>query len=79
MLRRHLAWSLLRAAREMPVLTLHGPRQSGKTTLAKAVFPRYRYATLEDPEVRARALDDPRAFLRDSPAGMILDEVHRAP
>lgn len=63
----------------MPVVTLYGPRQSGKTTLARAAFPKHAYVTLEDPSVRADALGDPRGFLRRISKGAILDEVHRAP
>ena len=62
-----------------PVVTLTGPRQSGKTTLVRAAFPAHPYATLEDPDQRAYALDDPRGFLAQYPAGAILDEVQRAP
>lgn len=66
-------------ARKWPSITLTGPRQSGKTTLCRALFPQHPYATLEAPEVRAFALEDPRAFLAQFPEGAILDEVHRAP
>lgn len=79
MIERHLARTLRRAARTMPVVTLHGPRQSGKTTLARATFPRHAYVTLEDPSVREEAFADPRGFLRRVAKGAILDEVHRAP
>ena len=63
----------------MPVVTLTGPRQSGKTTLVRAAFPKLSYVSLEDPDVRARALDDPRGFLRAHADGMIIDEVQRVP
>ncbi len=65
--------------RGFPVVTLTGPRQSGKTTLARAVLPDRPYFSLEDPDVRALALDDPRAFLDRLPDGGVLDEIHRAP
>ena len=78
MIARHLTPALVRAAEHYPVVTLTGPRQSGKTTLVRSVFPGYRYASLEAPDVRARALADPRSFLgRGDP--MILDEIQRAP
>ncbi len=78
MIARHLTPNLRRAASRHPVVTLTGPRQSGKTTLVRAVFPDHRYASLEAPDVRARALADPRGFLaRDGP--LILDEIQRAP
>jgi predicted AAA+ superfamily ATPase len=61
------------------VVTILGPRQSGKKTLAKKLFPNYSYATLEDPELRRLALNDPRTFLTRFPAPAIFDEVQRAP
>jgi predicted AAA+ superfamily ATPase len=77
--RRHLEHVLVAAARKMPVITLTGPRQSGKTTLVRHAFPRLAYVSLEQPDERARALADPRGFLRPLRDGAILDEVHRAP
>ena len=68
-----------RLALQYPVVTLTGPRQSGKTTLARAVFPGKPYVTLEDPDTRRFAIDDPRGFLADLRGGAILDEVQRAP
>lgn len=62
-----------------PVVTITGPRQSGKTTLARAVFTGKPYLSLEDPDVRRMALDDPRALLGTLPDGAVLDEVQRAP
>jgi hypothetical protein len=62
-----------------PIVTITGPRQSGKTTLARAVFAQKPYFSLEDPDVRQLAIDDPRAFLDQLPKGGILDEVQRAP
>lgn len=62
-----------------PSVTITGPRQSGKTTLARAVFAQKPYFSLEDPDVRQFAQDDPRAFLDQMPDGGILDEVQRAP
>lgn len=78
MIARHLAKALRAAARGYPVVTLTGPRQSGKTTLVRSVFPRHGYVSLEDPEQRAFALDDPRGFLAQFQGPMILDEVQRA-
>ena len=66
-------------ARQYPVVTLTGPRQSGKTTLAKSVFPNKPYVTLEDPDTRRFAIDDPRGFLAGLHGGAILDEIQRAP
>ena len=62
-----------------PVLTITGPRQSGKTTLAKRLFPEKRYVNLEDPDTRMLALNDPRSFLSNFPDGAIIDEIQRVP
>ncbi len=62
-----------------PIVTITGPRQSGKTTLAKKIFSAKPYFSLEDPDVRRMALDDPRAFLARLPNGGVIDEVQRAP
>lgn len=76
---RDLTPRLRKAARQSPALTLTGPRQSGKSTLCRAIFPRLPYANLEAPDVRGFALDDPRAFLARYPGGAVIDEVQRAP
>jgi len=76
---RHLAPTLLHAAQQYPVVSLTGPRQSGKTTLVRAVFPRHAYVSLESPDHRAFALEDPRGFLGQFAGEVILDEVQRAP
>ena len=78
MLRRHLTDALRAAAEVNPVVTLTGPRQSGKTTLVRALFPEHRYLSLEAPDVRERAVEDPRGFLGQGER-LILDEVQRAP
>lgn len=62
-----------------PIATITGPRQSGKTTLSKAIFSRKPYISLEDPDVRETARDDPRGFLSRFQDGAIHDEVQRAP
>lgn len=62
-----------------PVATVTGPRQSGKTTLARAIMAGKPYRSLEDPDQRAFALDDPRGFLAQLPDGGVLDEIQRAP
>ena len=78
MLRRHLTKALKAAAATYPVVTLTGPRQSGKTTLVRALFGEYRYLSLEAPDVRARAVQDPRSFLTQEDR-LILDEIQRVP
>ncbi|MDB6078300.1 MAG: hypothetical protein JWO82_2047 [Akkermansiaceae bacterium] len=62
-----------------PILTITGPRQAGKTTLSRLLRPELPYFSLEDPDVRMFAEQDPRAFLRQAPGGAILDEVQRVP
>jgi len=64
---------------QYPVVTITGPRQSGKTTLCRKVFPQMAYENLEIPDVRQYALDDPRGFLNRHSNGVILDEIQRAP
>lgn len=65
--------------KKFQVVTLTGPRQSGKTTLVRAVFPDLPYVSLEEPDIRQIALNDPRGFLSNYPDGAILDEVQRTP
>lgn len=79
LIRRAAAKTLIGLAREYPVVVVTGPRQSGKTTLCRASFPDQPYASLEDPDVRRFALDDPRGFLAQFPDGALLDEIQRAP
>jgi hypothetical protein len=79
MIRRALQKVLLASAAQAPIVTLTGPRQSGKTTLLKAVFPRHDYVSLEEPDQREFALQDPRGFLRQFSGPAALDEVQRVP
>ena len=79
MISRQLAPRVRESFRRSPIVTVTGPRQSGKTTLCRAVFPDLPYATLEAPDVRTRALDDPRGFLSDLSSPAIIDEVQRVP
>ncbi len=65
--------------RGFPIVTITGPRQSGKTTLAKSVFSDKPYVSLEDPDTRLFAREDPRSFLERFPDGAIIDEVQRCP
>jgi len=79
MIPRDISAELLECAAEYPVVTILGPRQSGKTTLAQMTFPNRPYFSLEDPDVRAVAEADPRGFLSQTKMGVILDEVQRLP
>ena len=79
MILRDTEAKLHRLLKGFPVITITGPRQSGKTTLARSVFADKPYLSLEDPDIRRMALDDPRAFLRRLQDGAVLDEVQRAP
>ncbi|MBN1806074.1 MAG: ATP-binding protein, partial [Sedimentisphaerales bacterium] len=63
----------------MPVVSLTGPRQSGKSTLAKTAFGQYPYVNLEDLEKRAFALEDPKGFLAEHSFPLIIDEAQYAP
>ncbi len=65
--------------KQFPVITLTGPRQSGKTTLLKSLYKDIPYASLEDIDVRNAAVSDPRGFLSNFPEGAVLDEIQRTP
>jgi len=67
------------AAATLPIVSVVGPRQSGKTTLVRASFPEKRYVSLENPDTRAYATDDPRGFLKEHSGGAIFDEIQRTP
>jgi len=79
MIDRHARQRLLHLASGFPIVVLTGPRQSGKTTLARHAFPGHDYVTLEDPDVRERVTADPRGFLAGRKTGLLIDEVQRAP
>lgn len=79
MIPRSAAPSLVKLARYYPIVALTGPRQAGKTTLARACFADKPYLSLEDPDVRLMATSDPRGFLAQFPDGAVLDEAQRAP
>lgn len=79
MIPRALEPILRRAARKYPIVTLTGPRQSGKTTLVEVAFPDYGYASLEDPDQREFATSDPRGFLAQFNGPVVLDEAQRTP
>ena len=79
MFQRQLAERVRQAAAKYPSVTLFGPRQSGKTTLAKGCFPGYAYANLEHLGTRELAASDPDAFFRRFKPPVIVDEVQRVP
>ena len=79
MIKRKIQGVLADLATKFPVVTITGPRQSGKTTLARMQFPEYTYVNLEDPETRLLAEGDARAFFQQYPAPVIIDEVQRVP
>ncbi|MCL2767921.1 MAG: ATP-binding protein [Synergistaceae bacterium] len=79
MIVRDIQKELLRLWKSYPVVTITGPRQSGKTTLAKATFPDFGYVNLESPDVRQIAETDANSFLKIFPPPLIIDEVQRVP
>ena len=79
MIERTLKTELLEMMQLYPVVTLTGPRQSGKSTLLKHTFPNYRYVSLEDPDHRLFCTSDPRGFLNTYPDRVIIDEAQRVP
>ena len=79
MIPRNLEPFIKKYAKEYPVIAIVGPRQSGKTTLARYIFPGHRYLSLENLDLRHFAKDDPRGFLLDSGNKIIIDEIQRVP
>lgn len=79
MIKRTAHDTILRLAKGFPIVAITGPRQSGKTTLAKSAFPHKTYLSLEDPDTHLLAESDPRGLLSRHPDGLILDEAQRAP
>jgi uncharacterized protein len=81
MIQRDVAKKVISYATKFPAIAILGPRQSGKTTLAKQLFPHYRYVSLEDFTIRLLATQDPKQFLQSiqNEHGVILDEVQNVP
>lgn len=76
---RTLSGKLLDLATKFPIVSLTGPRQSGKTTLLRNLLPGYQYVSLENPVTRQYAVEDPNGFLSTYDQRVIFDEVQRAP
>jgi len=79
MVDRDISKKLVAMGNKYPIVTLTGPRQSGKSTLLKSVLKDYQYVSMEDPDNRIFALEDPRGFIRTYPDKTIIDEVQRVP
>ncbi len=79
MINRKIAGKLIQVAKQVPVVTIIGPRQSGKTTLVKECFSEYNYVNLEDPINRMLAREDYRGFFATYEEPLIIDEVQRVP
>lgn len=79
MFQREIREKLIEYNRNFPIVSVTGPRQSGKTTLCKMVFPGYEYMNLEDEESRDIVKQDIKGFLRKYGKGLVIDEVHRLP
>ena len=79
MIKRTLTEKLVQLLKQFPIVSVTGPRQSGKTTLVKNAFQELPYVSLENPDDRHFAQSDPRGFLNNYPAGAIFDEVQRVP
>lgn len=79
MIRREISEKLISLSKQVPVVTIIGPRQSGKTTLVKECFPEYTYVNLEDPITRMLAKDDYKSFFETYKQPLIIDEVQRVP
>lgn len=81
MIDREIEQKVKALTKQFPVVAILGPRQSGKATLTKKVFPKYTYTTLESPDTREFATFDPRGFLESlkGSEGIILDEVQYVP
>lgn len=79
MFNRKLSKELKFLASQFRVISVLGPRQAGKSTLCRLIFPDYTYVSLEDPDTRRFAREDPRAFLRKYPRSVIFDEIQRVP
>ena len=76
---RAMSEAINEASQYFPVITLTGPRQSGKSTLLRHLFPSLPYMTMENPDIRSEAKIDPKGFLDTFTNGVIIDEVQHVP
>jgi len=79
MIKREITAALTKLKKQFPVITITGPRQSGKTTLARTFFSDYEYYSMEDPDICEIATKDPRGFLAGIKDGVVFDEIQRTP
>ena len=79
MIHRDLGTKLIQLFSKFPAIAILGPRQSGKTTIAKEIFPHLKYLNLEDLSIRQHAKDDPKDFLESNSEGLIIDEIQNVP
>ncbi|VAW13802.1 hypothetical protein MNBD_BACTEROID03-2583, partial [hydrothermal vent metagenome] len=79
MLSRELSTKIQELRKKFPILTLTGPRQTGKTTLLKSIYTDLPYVSLEDIDNKRNAQNDPRGFLANYPSGAVIDEIQNVP
>ena len=79
MIARQIAQPIQKLMTQFPIISVTGPRQSGKTTLLRGMFPEYRYVNFEDPDSRLYFEQDPRGFLREYDNKVVFDEAQRVP
>ena len=78
-IKRNIEKQVINASKKIGVISIVGPRQSGKTTLVKSIFPKHKYYNLEDIRLRDRIAQDPKSFIDNHDSGIILDEVQKYP
>lgn len=79
MIQRELSGKIIDLREKFPILTLTGPRQTGKTTLLKSIYKNIPYVSLEDIDTKQLAQEDPRGFLENYPNGAVIDEIQNVP
>ena len=79
MIKRKIEAQIIQSMKDFPSVTIYGPRQCGKTTTVKKLFPDFSYANLEDTNIRQLATNDPIGFFARFPEPVIIDEIQRVP